>query len=234
MFNRSTGFLIIVITFGLGISAVTGCLYYQKSQKTQIILPNSRWESLFFDGIENKGGINQATEAARLNRLREARLKKEDVEIRIWRGFGLSPLEAVILKRRDNQWSAQHLKTDNHYDFAKVEVKELNQPKSGWELFWKQIVDKEILTLPDASEINCGDGGIDGISYVVEINQNKTYRTYKLSPDYSNVKCREADQMEEIGNIIGEEFDSGTEQCTNPAEWFGCTTAGRSNRQKTQ
>jgi hypothetical protein len=236
MYKLSSRLIIVLLTFVIGISSATGWYYYQESQKTQIILPNASWESLYFNGRikngtseEKSGGINQATKLAGLTELRKTRVKEGDIEVRVWRGFGLSPLEAVILSRTNNQWSAKHLKTDHYYDYEKVESKQLNPPKSGWESFWKQIDDKEILTLRDSSEINCGEGGMDGGSYVVEINQNKTYRTYKLSTAYSGGKCREANQMEGIGDIIGEEFDCGIEQCQE-AEWFACTRARKSNK----
>jgi hypothetical protein len=147
-------------------------------------------------------------------------LKDNDIEVRVWRGFGLSPLEAVILSRTNNQWSAQHIKTDNYYDYEKVELKQLNSPKSGWESFWKQIADRGILTLRDPSEINCEDDGLDGTSYVVEINQNKIYRTYQMR---DGGKCNGVRQIEEIAEIIGLEFDSGQEQCKT-TEWFACMT----------
>lgn len=229
----STRFLIIVLTFLVGISSVTSWLYYQESQKNQLILPNSRWEQIFFNGVEGgRDSINQVTKLAGLTELRKISLKKGDIEIRVWRGFSTLPLEGVVLKRTDNQWSARYI-AESYDDFGKVEMKELNAPKSGWESFWKQIVDKEILTLPDSSEINCGDGGIDAISNVVEINQKRTYRTYRLSKDYSAGKCRPANQMEEIADIIGEEFYSGIEQCRR-AEWFACTKARKLNKLKNQ
>lgn len=210
MNKLSTPVIVVILTFIFGTFSVAGW-YYWKSQKTQIILPNATWEQIFFRGI------NQATNLGGLTELRKTRLGNSDVEIRVWRGFSLSQLEGVILKRIDGQWSALYLKTDAPTEFKKIEIRELNPPKSGWESFWKQITDKGILTLPDASEINCEDGGFDRINYVVEINQNKVYRTYR----YSNGKCPEVKQMEEIGEIIGLEFDSGEEKCKT-TEWFAC------------
>ncbi len=107
-------------------------------------------------------------------------------------------------------------------------MKQLNPPKSGWQSFWKNIVDKGILTLPDASEIGCEMYIGDAISYVVEINQDKTYRTYRYSD--GNEKCREAKQMEDIGEIIGLEFDSGIEKCKT-TEWFACMTLRKTHNQ---
>ena len=204
----------------IALFAFTGC----DSQNTQIKLPNASWEPIYFKSI------NEATNLAGLKELRKTTLNKGDIEVRVWRGFGLDPLEAVILNRTNGQFSAKYLKIDTYIEFGKADVQQLNSPKSGWESFWKQLVDKEILTLRDSSEINCGKGGIDGGSYVVEINQDKIYRTYKLSEAYSHGKCYEANQMEEIGNIIGEEFYFGTEECKRD-EWFACTKARKSARE---
>jgi hypothetical protein len=235
----SIRFLIIILTFIIGISSAAGWFYYQESQRVEIQLPNHRWEPIFFNGVnrvsqdgtsEVKGGINQATNLAGLKELRKTSLKDDDIEVRVWRGFGLSPLEAVILSRTGNQWSVQHLKTDNYYDFERVELKQLKPPKSGWEFFWKQIIDNGILTLRDPSETNCEDSGLDGMSYVVEINQNKIYRTYQMR---SGGKCNGIQQMEKIGEIIGLEFDSGQEQCKT-TEWFACMTFLKTRNQTNQ
>lgn len=223
MYNLTTKLTVIILTFIIGVFSVIGWIQYQESQKIRLILPNARWESIFFDGFNGgRTGINHAAKLAGLEELRKMRLEKENIEVRIWRGFSLEPLEGVVIKRSNGQWSALHLKTDNYYDYGKVEVTMMNQPKSGWDSFRKQIIDKEILTLPDSSEINCGDIGNDDSSYVVEINRDKVYRTYRLSNPYSRDKCREANQMQEIGDLIGEEFDSGNEECKR-AEWFACT-----------
>lgn len=230
MNKLSSRFLIIVSTFLIGISSVAGWFFYQESQKPQIILPNSRWEQIYFNGTENRkfGTINQTTNLGGLTELRKTIVKKGNLEIRIWRGFGREPLEGVILKQTDNHWSGLHLKET---DIDKAEVENLSPPKSGWESFWQQLVDKEILTLRDSSEIGCGEGGIDGVSYVVEINQNKIYRTYMLSPSYSDGNCQEIKQIQDISNLIGEEFDSKNQECKRD-EWFACTKLNKSFRQK--
>ena len=217
MNKLSTPVIVVIITFIVGTLSVTGWYFYRESQRVQIILPKATWEPIFFKGI------NQATNLAELTELRKTSLRKSDIEIRIWRGFSLSPLEAVILKRTYGQWSALYIKTDEPTEFKEVELKKLNSPKSGWESFWKQITDKGILMLPDPSEINCEIFGFDNIGYVVEINQDKVYRTYM----YSGAKCSEAKQMEEIGEIIGLEFDSGEEECKT-TEWFACMTLRKS------
>ncbi|MBX7170528.1 MAG: hypothetical protein K1X72_06190 [Pyrinomonadaceae bacterium] len=223
-------FSILLITFVIGISFVVGWFYYQDSQKSQIILPNSRWEQIFFNGTEDRkfGTINQTANLGGLMELRKTIVKKGNLEIRIWRGFGREPLEGVVFKQTDNHWSGLHL---IETDIDKVEVENLSPPKSGWESFWQQLVDKEILTLRDSSEIKCGEAGIDGVSYVVEINQNKIYRTYMLSLSDYDGNCHEVKQIEDISSLIGEEFDSKNQECKRD-EWFACTKLNKSFRQK--
>ena len=62
-----------------------------------------------------------------------------------------------------------------------------------------------ILSLPDAEEIQCSTRINDGMSYVVEINHENTYRTY-LYDNPSYAECEQAKAMIRIGNLIAEEF----------------------------
>ncbi len=220
MSNHSTRILIAVLTFVLGISAAVGWFYYRESQKVKIELPNSQWVRIFFKTID------KTTKLGGLEELRKISLRGDDIEVRVWRGFGLGNLEGVILKRTNNQWKAFHVKADDYAEPQQAGVKELNPPKSGWQSFWKNLTEQGLLTLRDPSETNCEDGSIDGTSYVVEINQNKIYRTYRMREDG---KCSGVQQMEEIDDLIGEEFDSGREQCKT-AEWFPCAKLRKPRR----
>ena len=222
MHKLSTRIPIIILTFVIGSFAVAGWFYYQKFQPNQVLIPNVRRDLLLFNGVSEIGGINRVTELSELPKLREAHLQKGDIEVRIWRGFSLSPLEGVFLRRTDGQWSGLHITTDEHYEPKKAKAKLLNPPKSGWETFWQKLVNKEILTLPQSTKNECDIPEIDGIGYVVEINQDKIYRYY-FYPSGNGKKCREAKQMDDIGEFIGLEFDSGQEEC-KMAEWFPCMT----------
>ena len=221
MYKLPTRLLTAILTFALGISAAVGWLYYRESQRVKIELPDSRWEQIFFKLID------RTTELGELKELRKTRLYGDDIEIRVWRGFGLGDLEGVILKRTNNQWKAFHVKADDYAEPQQVEVKELNAPKSGWNSFWKNVTEKRLLTLRDPSEKNCEDSGLDGTGYVVEINHNKIYRTYQMR---EGGKCDGVQQMEEIDDFTGEEFDSGQEQCKT-TEWFACAKLRKSYRQ---
>ena len=139
----------------------------------------------------------------------------DDLEVRVWHGFGLTALEGFVLKRTAGEWSAIHLDGNPNLPCSEYE-KKLQTPKSGWELCWRRLEEAGILTLRDASAIGCSAMINDGMSYVVEFNSNGTYRTYLYdNPDYA--KCKEAKQMIAIGNIISEEFDVA-EMGTKP--WF--------------
>ncbi|HQU86445.1 MAG TPA: hypothetical protein PKY59_25165 [Pyrinomonadaceae bacterium] len=174
MSKHSARLLIAILTFVFSISVVAGWIYYRESQRVKIELPDARWEQISFKLI------NKTTELGGLDELRKVILNQDDIEVRVWRGFGLADLEGVILKRTDNQWNAFHVKADDYVEPQRVEVKKLPSPKSGWEFFWNNLTEQGLLTLRDPSEKNCEDGGLDGTSYVVEINQNKIYRTYRM------------------------------------------------------
>lgn len=211
--NRPSKLVVAFIaTFVIGVLAVVGWFYYGKTPSIEICLPSSSWEPIFFKEI------NRVTDLAKLKPLRKISVRKGDTEVRIWRGFGLSPLEGVILKRYGGIWSALHISADKYLEAENAEVTQLEPPRTGWDSFWVSIVDKGLLTLPDPSEIGCEESGIDGSGYVVEINQDGLYRTYMYS---CFEHCKEATQMNEIGDIIGWEFDSGKERCERD-EWFPC------------
>jgi hypothetical protein len=216
--------VVIILTFVTGILSAAGWIYYQSSAPVQVILPNSRWEPLTFKLI------NRTTELGGIKELRKTSLSGDDLEVRVWRGFGLGDLEGVILKRTNSQWTAFHVKADHYVEPQKIEVKQLTSPNSGWESFWKEVTEQGLLTLRDPSEKNCEDSGVDGTSYVVEVNQNKIYRTYGMR---SGGKCDGVQQMEEIGKIIGLEFDSGLGECQT-TEWFACMTFRKTSNQTDQ
>ena len=163
------------------------------------IIQEATWEPIFFEEIDKRARV------ARLRRLRSAVLPGDDLEARVWVGFGLSALEGLIIKRASGRWSAVHLEgvypglPESEYQKA------LAPPKSGWESFWRRIEGEGFLTLPDASEARCNTHVKDGVSYVVEINMNQTYRTYMYDNPH-HAECDEARRIVRIGQIIAGEF----------------------------
>lgn len=138
---------------------------------------------------------------AGLGKLGSSGLGKDDVEVRVWFGFGLFPLEGFVMSRRAGRWSAFHLKADSHYQPKKASRNELQTPKSGWEVCWQQLVNAGVLTLPDGT-----DGpDPDAQGYMVQVRNGASYRSYHyVSPEYSHLPA--AKNMLEIGDIISNEF----------------------------
>jgi len=201
MRNLSTRVIIGLLTFLVGVAAAAACYLGLPgaNQEVRLIIPEASWEPSLFRHI------NPVVSRSGQVELRKANLPKGDVELRVWWGFGLSPLQGITLRRVSGHWSAIHVRADEEHESGRVERKELSPPESGWEACWQRLLGAGVLTLPDASEADCGEGGLDGVSFVVETNADRTYRTFK----YSNptiAECDEAKQMVKITGIIGEEF----------------------------
>ena len=171
----------------------------QQPQKFQVIVPMDTWEAIYFKEVNERATI------ARLPNLRAAALPKDDLETRVWMGFGLTALRGLILKRSAGQWTGIHVQGIHPRLASRDYQKTLQTPKSGWDECWRRLVNEGILTLPDARSINCEGGALDGISYVVETNLDNTYRTYMYdNPQFA--KCKEAKQMIKIVEILADEF----------------------------
>ena len=139
-----------------------------------------------------------------LPNLRTVVLPENDLEVRFWYE-GMEIIHGVVIRRMQQQWSANWIyqTVDSQPSSAKMVL--LDPPKSGWDVLWKRLVDAGILTLPDSPQPRCSSGALDGISYIVETNVNRTYRTYM----YSNpqlMKCPEAKQMLRLEKTLGDEF----------------------------
>jgi hypothetical protein len=203
----------------IGIAVLTGWFYYRENHQVRLQVPNASWEPNFFKFI------NKTTELNGMEPLRRLRINGDDFEVRVWRG-GMGEYEGVVLKRANKQWNALHIKADENTEPLQTEIKNLSPPKSGWESLWQDLTEQGLLTLRDPSETNCQDEGLDGTSYIVEINHNSVYRTYHMR---EGGDCPGVRQMERIDDLIGEEFNSGEVVCTR-AEWFACAELRKSRR----
>src|SRR5262249_28593956 len=94
----------------------------------------TRADSLLFRGVEGgTDGIDAVTAKAGLVKLREHGLPKGDLEVRIWRGFGLGGLEAAVIHRSADSWSGKHIVVDDRTEPQRVTVSPLKTPASGWQ-----------------------------------------------------------------------------------------------------
>jgi hypothetical protein len=213
MAKLRTLFVVALVTFLLGVAVTAVFLFKSKNVQQQndatkiaqeergprLIIPRAEWEPFFFTSLE------EHTKGVNLPSLRTILLPQDDLEIRFWYNALPDSLNGVILRRSSGQWSAAHLRGSYERKRFRVEQESFKEPKSGWEAAWEKLVNAGILTLPDSSEVNCHSGVLDGISYVVEINANKTYRTYRYgNPEFA--QCNEAKQIVSIEEIIANEF----------------------------
>ena len=196
----------IILIFLLAACAMTGLdrsdalTTGQEKAKSKLIIPKDAWEPSFFEEI------NKRAKVAKLTKLTSTLLPGDDLEARIWGGFGVTMLEGFVIKRSSGQWSAMHLDAVYPPGLPRSRYqKSLPPPKSGWEVCWKRLVDEGLLTLPDASGLKDEFRMTDGYGYVVETNMNGTYRAYHyMNPEWQ--KWPEARQMMKLSNIIYEEF----------------------------
>lgn len=162
--------------------------------------PEARWEPIFFKII------NERTAESRIPELRTVLIDGNDFEVRVWVGFGINGEDGLILRHSSNQWSAVHLHGMSERPPVVRSVRNLDAPQSGWEIAWQRLTEAAILTLPDALVAGCNTHRFDGVTYVVEISKNKSYRTYMYDNPHRS-PCDEAKQMLRIGEIIAEEFN---------------------------
>lgn len=169
-----------------------------ENQALQLEIPDSPWEPAFFEELEER------TTAVNLPDLRTVVLPEDDLEVRFWYDR-FEIINGVVIRRTGQQWSANWIyQTEDHLP-SSAKLATLDPPKSGWDIFWKNLVDTGILTLPDSPRPQCPTEALDGISYIVETNVNRKYRTYMYSnPQW--MKCSEAKQVLQLEKTIRDEF----------------------------
>jgi hypothetical protein len=160
-------------------------------------IPNAPWESIFLDSI------NRLTAEAGWTPLCNAPLPPGSLEVRIWIGFGLSPLQGFSIRQDGATWTG-HFAIERSGTTDSAEVHEVT-PKSGWEKLWNEITNLGVLTLPDSSTLPDEELLVDGESYVVEISQNNHYRTYRYGNPQGQ-KWPQAKQIIRIVDILSDEL----------------------------
>ncbi|MDQ1422079.1 MAG: hypothetical protein QOJ52_4041 [Acidimicrobiaceae bacterium] len=154
-------------------------------------IPRATWEPIFFQSV------NDLTHRVGWEPLRNKSVAADSLEVRVWIGFGVVPLEAFRLRRDGSQWSAQHV-IDTVQKAGPANVRAAS-PKSGWATLWRDLTHLGLLTLPDSSALPREEEMIlDGESYVVEISQNDSYRTY----EYSNPQFQRWPEAKKIVQIV--------------------------------
>jgi hypothetical protein len=143
--------------------------------------------------------VDARAKAANLTRLRSKTLASDDLECRVWVGFGLKPIEAFILTRTSGKWGGEFLESINQT--TKPPYRRNISPAAGWDQFWNDLLDAGLFTLPDSSQLPDEAMVLDGTSYVVELRQGSVYRTYSYqNPDWQ--KWPEAKQMLRVAELL--------------------------------
>jgi hypothetical protein len=225
MRKLQTKLLILTVAFLAGTAGSLVWYMYRQEPTNRLIIPNARVDKLYF------GTIDLVTQSGGLSRLRQTVLSPGDLEVRVWKGFSLSPLEGVILNRKEGNWTAQHVREIRSEEGIDAQVTEIGAPQSGWNLFWNEVTQQGLTSLSPPTDERCSNSVIDGTSYVVEISQDGTYRNGAFHLGLND--CPESEQMEKVGQYIGGEIDSGREQCQT-TEWFACATYMQQKSRDTQ
>src|SRR5262245_5135906 len=69
----------------------------------RLVIPKEIWEPIFFKAIDERAAL------AKLPNLRAIRLSNDDLETRIWIGFGLTALRGFDLNRSAGQWTGIYI-----------------------------------------------------------------------------------------------------------------------------
>jgi len=142
----------------------------QESAQTKII-PDAHWVKIYFDSVD------RLTARMKMKPLRTARLGADDIELRVWEGFGLGPLTGYVMKRSAGKWSARasRQRSKNSADTLKVPT------ATDWASVWGQLQQAGLSNIRDHSDNPTCAIVLDGVGYVVEIAQGNSYRTYLVS-----------------------------------------------------
>ena len=200
------------------------CVSINDQNKTSIVLsnPNANQEK-FYDDLFKKNKLKEIekernglkdyvaemSKNERLSVLKEAKFAQDDLEIRIRKQSAWWKTRLFILKKVDDKWSAEYQKQvfyDGTKKLKSVSKRKLNEPESGWEIFWQKIADEQLLKLSDGLENNGNDPCPDCGDYLIETKTAENYSIYVYTTPSSQSELYEARQISKISNIIAEEF----------------------------
>ena len=175
--------------------------------------PNLPKESIIF------GSIDPFAQNLRWPPLRDVGVPEGSLEVRIWMLESFMSVKRLV--RHDGEWMCfqaneydQIIKIIQYEETHKVTEEIFNElkstvpipifqviPRTNWARIWDKLESLGILILPDVPF----KPGLDGCSYVVEINDGGRYRTYTYcNPDSQEEP--ETKKMLEIINTLNSEL----------------------------
>lgn len=136
----------------------------------------------------------------------------DSVCIRLWYIYAYGPSWQVVeIKRIQEKWVAEFIllteivnKNDTLSNISKTSV--LKMPKSGWNIFLKNLFSKNIITLPAKAFVTGYELNTDTDIIAVEIATKQYYRIYDYSSLKFNLNIKEARAMADIMIMIEKEF----------------------------
>lgn len=144
--------------------------------------------------------------------LRKIKLATDESEIRVWEGFGTTYTQGLLLRNRKGMWSAKYIYFTSFTKEGKIDSFQINNPKSGWEIFWQRLKEQDIITILDDSEVGAVEPFEDSKYVVFEILIADKYRSYSYNaPCYSETV--EGKKVVNILKILSEELDKDFLRC---------------------
>jgi hypothetical protein len=128
--------------------------------------------------------------------------KADFMEIRITRSTALEGGEIFILRKIDKEWSALLIGDGERFS---CQYQKSISPKSGWENTWNSLQKEGLLEIPEGEYTT--DCCTDGDGYGAEIFYQGKLRRFSFHiPE--KIPIKEAKQIQNIGNIISDNFDT--------------------------
>jgi hypothetical protein len=170
------------------------------SGEEQRSVADAGWESIFFREIDRV-----ATNTGIMT-LRQKPPMADEIQLRVWAGFGLSPLQGLVIERAGGIWRGRYVcEGGGQNGQAALNPREL-KPSRPWPQVWEQVDKLGVLALPDESQLKPdGVAVLDGICYVVEVRTSGVYRTYMYNNPGSH-KWPEAAKLSQVVMFLGRAF----------------------------
>ncbi len=144
--------------------------------------------------------------------LRSHSLPEGELEVRIWKGWGMRGTKGIVIVKSPVGWKASLITIPISPKNSRPSVVVLPSPASGFDALWSKLIERQILILPDDSEVGVVEPFEDSELVIVDILNGDQQRTYSYNaPCYSDVA--EGRNVKQIIEILSREFNE---------EWFAC------------
>jgi hypothetical protein len=141
--------------------------------------------------------------------LRSITIDEDSLEIRIWYSYSfLDRIPVVSIRQsKTGNWSGRLHMIVLSFDEGQPKIKEIKiknlHPEMGWLNFYKSLEALDILEIPDMRD---EDGGLDGSSYIFEVEKGGAYRCYSYwMPETRKIQDPDARKIVQILDEIEKE-----------------------------